>query len=78
MEHLAFTTFTPAHDSIKGIVKNGPELEVLGTGTVLVSVLVKGRPESTIKLLNVSYCPNARDNLMSESWMDQKGMEITK
>ncbi|KIM58041.1 hypothetical protein SCLCIDRAFT_16854 [Scleroderma citrinum Foug A] len=37
-ERLAFTTFTPAHDSIKGIVKNGPELEVLGTGTVLVSV----------------------------------------
>jgi len=77
-ERSAFTTFAPTHDSIKGIVKNGPELEVLGTGTVLISVSVKGRPDRTIKLLNVSYCPNARDNLMSESRMDRKGMEITK
>jgi len=59
-------------------VKNGPELEVLRTGTVLISVSVKGRPDCTIKLLNVSYCPNAHDNLMLESQMDWKGMEITK
>ena len=47
-------------------------------GTVFISVSVKGRPDWMIKLLNVSYCPNAWDNLMSESQMDQKGMEITK
>jgi len=77
-ERMAFTTFTPANESIKGIVKDGPELTVLGTGTVLAHVSVKGRPDRTIKLLNVSYCPNARDNLMSESRMDRKGMEIVK
>jgi len=27
-ERSAFTTFAPTHDSIKGIVKNGPELEL--------------------------------------------------
>ena len=74
----AFATFMPAHDTIQGIVKNGPKLEVLGMGTVLISVSVKGRPDWIIKLLNVSYCPNAWDNLMSESQMDQKGMEIMK
>ena len=66
-DHTAFATFTPAHDTIQGIIKNGPELKVLGMGTVLISVLVKGRPDRIIKLLNVSYCPNAQDNLMSES-----------
>ncbi|KIM61294.1 hypothetical protein SCLCIDRAFT_9454 [Scleroderma citrinum Foug A] len=44
-DRTAFETFTPAHDTIQGIVKNGPELEVLGMGTVLISVSVKGRPD---------------------------------
>ena len=41
----AFATFMPAHDTIQGIIKNEPELEVLGMGTVLISVSVKGRPD---------------------------------
>ena len=77
-EWLAFTTFTPTNSIIKGIVKNGLMLQVLGVGTVLVTVSVKGREDQTIKLLDVSYCPNAHDNLMSESQMDHCGMEITK
>ena len=77
-ERLAFTTFTPTNSIIKGIVKNGPMLQVLSVRTVLVMVSIKGREDRTIKLLDVSYCPNARDNLMSESWMDRRGMEITK
>ena len=77
-EQMAFATFVPTNDSIKGIVKNGPNLEVCGTGTVLINVSVKGRPNWVIKLLNVSYCLNAHDNLMSESHVDHKGMEIMK
>ena len=78
MDRLAFATFTPTTDSIKGIVKNGPELQVLSTSTVLVTVSVQGRKECMVKLINVSYCPNTCDNLMSVSQMNQKGMEITK
>ena len=67
MDCSAFATFTPMTDSIKDIAQNGPELQVLGTGTVLVMVSVQGRKERTVKLINVSYCPNVRNNLMSES-----------
>ena len=77
-EQSAFTTFTPTNSIIKGIVKNGPMLQVLSIRTILVMVSVKGREDQTIKLLDVSYCPNARDNLMSESQMDRHGVEITK
>ena len=59
-------------------MKNGLVLQVLSVGTVLVMVSVKGREDQTIKLLDVSYCPNAHDNLMLESRMDHHGMEITK
>ncbi|KAF9233436.1 hypothetical protein BU15DRAFT_31853, partial [Melanogaster broomeanus] len=68
-ERSAFATFTPIYETIQGIVKDGPQLKVLGHGTVLVSVSVKDRTTRSIKLTNVSYCPNARDNLMSESRM---------
>ena len=44
-EWSAFTTFTPTNSIIKGIVKNGPMLQVLGVGTVLVTVSVKGRED---------------------------------
>lgn len=77
-ERAAFATFTPLEEHIQGIVKNGPALQVLGYGSVLVNVSVKGRADRIVKLTNVRYCPNARDNLMSESRMDRKGMEITK
>ncbi|KIJ18409.1 hypothetical protein PAXINDRAFT_8654 [Paxillus involutus ATCC 200175] len=36
----AFVTFTPTRDHISGIVKDGPQLEVLGYGTIMVSVSV--------------------------------------
>ena len=44
-ERTAFATFMPAHNTIQGIVKNGPKLEVLGMGTVLILVSVKGKPD---------------------------------
>ena len=45
---------------------------------MLINVSIKGRPDLVVKLLNVSYCPNVHNNLMSESCMDCKGIEITK
>ena len=77
-EWTAFATFVPTNDSIKGIVKNGPDLEVHGTSTMLINVSVNGRPDQVVKLLNVSYCLNVCDNLMSKSCMDHKGIEIMK
>ncbi|KAG1746059.1 uncharacterized protein EDB91DRAFT_1035582, partial [Suillus paluster] len=68
-ERAAFTTFTPSEEHIQGIVKDGPVLRVLGHGSVLVNVSVKGQPDCVVKLTNVRYCPNARDHLMSESRM---------
>ena len=32
----------------------------------------------TITLWNVAYCPDAQDNLISESQMDKRGLEIQK
>ena len=58
-ECSVFIMFTLTNSVIKGIVKNGPMLQVLGVGTVLITVMVKGRSDCTIKLLDVSYCPNA-------------------
>jgi len=40
-ERSAFIVFTPTNGIIKGIVKNGPMLQVLGIGTVLITVSVK-------------------------------------
>ena len=77
-EWSAFTIFTLTNSIIKGIVKNGLMLQVLSIRTILVTVSVKGREDWMIKLLDVSYCPNAHNNLMSESQMDCHGMEITK
>ena len=45
---------------------------------MLINVSVKDRPDQVVKLLNVSYCLNVHDNLMSESHMDCKEMEIMK
>lgn len=41
-ERAAFATFTPLEEHIQGIVKNGPVLQVLGHGSVLVNVSVTG------------------------------------
>jgi len=74
----AFVTFTPARSTIGSIQKNGPQLEVLGRGDILILCHVQDRDDCVITLRDVSYCPNARDNLVSESRMDRKGLEIRK
>ncbi|KAG1843902.1 hypothetical protein F4604DRAFT_1519108, partial [Suillus subluteus] len=66
-ERSAFATFTPTKDHIRSIIEDGPELQVLGYGTVMMSVSVKGRADRIVKLTNARYCPNARSNLISES-----------
>jgi hypothetical protein len=74
----AFTTFEPINDVVNSINKTGPSLEVQGKGSVAVQVSVSGQSDQIIMLCNVCYCPDVRDNLISESQMDKKGLEIHK
>jgi hypothetical protein len=73
----AFPTFTPVSDTIRGINKYAPSLPVHGQGNVNIIVTI-GWKEQKITLENVSYCPDAWDNIISKSQMDQKGYAITK
>jgi hypothetical protein len=73
----AFTTFAPVSDTIGGINKYAPSLPVHGQGNVNIIVTI-GQKEQKITLRCVSYCPDAQDNIISESRMDQKGYTITK
>jgi hypothetical protein len=55
-----------------------PSLPVHGQGNVNIIVTIAGQKEHKITLKNVSYCPDAWDNIISESRMDQKGYTIVK
>ena len=50
----------------------------MGTGDIQLTCTVDGKSEHTVMLTNVTFCPDAQDNLISESRMDQKGLEIQK
>ena len=73
-----FATFTEKHSTIGGIQKSAPSLISKGFGDVLLTCTVDGESNRTITLINVTYCPDAWDNLVSESRMDRKGLEIRK
>lgn len=73
-----FATFTEKHSTIGGIQKSAPSLISKGFGDVLLTCTVDGESDQTITLINVAYCPDAQDNLVSESQMDRKGLEIRK
>ena len=73
-----FATFTEKHSTIGGIQKSAPSLISKGFGDVLLTCTVNGESDQTITLINVAYCPDAQDNLVSESRMDRKGLEIRK
>lgn len=77
-DRSAFTKFSPSHDTIGSIQKNGPQLQVHGTGEIKIICSVKGHDDQVITFRDVAFCPDARDNLVSESRMDRKGMEIRK
>jgi hypothetical protein len=74
----AFSNLISVHSTIGSIVKNGPQLDVHGRGDVHVICSIDGRDKKVITLCNVAFCPNACDNLISESRMDCKGMDICK
>ena len=76
--HLAFTFFKPTKSSIGGINMTEAELAVLGCGDVNIIISISGEQDRTVTLLNVAYAPQARDNLISESKMDKKGLEIRR
>jgi hypothetical protein len=75
--HSIISTFTPVSDTIRGINKYAPSLPVHGQGNMNIIVTI-GWKEWKITLKNVSYCPDARDNIISKSQMDWKGYTITK
>ena len=74
----AFTSLKPTSGTIGSINKDGPRLDVQGTGDINIICPVSSHESCTITLRNVSYCPGACDNLISESHMDQRGLTITK
>jgi hypothetical protein len=74
----AFSNLILVHSTIGSIVKNGPQLDVHGCSDVHVICSIDGHDEKVITLHDVTFCPNARDNLISESRMDRKGMDIRK
>ena len=73
-----FHTFTERHSSIGGIQRNTPALQSMGTGDIRLACTVDRKSKHTVMLTNVTFCPDSRDNLISESWMDRKGLKIQK
>ena len=69
-DHSMFAMFTEKHSTIGGIQKSAPSLISKGFGDVLLTCTVNGESDQTITLINVAYCPDAQDNLVSESGMD--------
>ena len=65
-----FHTFTKRHSSIGGIQRNTPALQSMGTSDIQLINTVDGKSEHTVMLTNVAFCPDAQDNLISESRMD--------
>ena len=55
---------------IGGIQKSAPNLISKSFGDILLTCTVNGESDQTITLINVTYCPDAQDNLVSESRMD--------
>jgi hypothetical protein len=49
-----------------------------GLGDILILCSVEGHDNWVITLWDVAFCPDAQDNLVSESQMDCKGLEICK
>jgi hypothetical protein len=75
---LTFSKLAPSRSTIGSIQKKGPKLDVHSRGNILVICSVKGHEDRIITLRDVAYCPDAHDNLISESQMDQKALEIRK
>ena len=73
-----FIMFTEKQSYIGGIQKNTPSLISNGSGDIRLTCNIDGDTECTITLMDVAFCPDAHDNLISESHMDQKGLEIRK
>ena len=70
--------FTEKRSYIGGIQKNAPSLISNGSGDIHLTCNIDGDTECTITLMDVAFCPDAHDNLISESRMDRKGLEIRK
>ena len=63
----AFINFTSSHTTIRGINKHATSLMVHGTGDINVIVSIDGHKDQAVTFRNASYCPDAANNLISES-----------
>ena len=74
----AFLKLALTWDTIGSIQKKGPKLDIHRIGDICIIFSIKGCEDRIITLWDVTYCPDAWDNLISESQMDHKGLEIHK
>ena len=54
-----FHTFTERHSSIRGIQRNAPALQSMGTGDIRLACTVDGKSKCTVMLTNVTFYPDA-------------------
>ena len=55
---------------------NADPLKVVGIGTIHLHCFIPGHKDRYLTLLNVSYCPLATNNLISEGKLDKAGLRI--
>ena len=65
-----FIMFTEKQSYIGGIQKNTPSLISNGSGNICLTCNIDSDTKCTITLMDVAFCPDAHDNLISESCMD--------
>ena len=72
----AFLSIRPHKGAINGIQSQVDPLVIEGIGDVRLRCFIPGKPDRHIMLRKVSYCPMARDNLISEGRIDKTGHKI--
>ena len=75
-ERFAFVKLKACKGSVGGIDAKSLPLEVKGIGDVQLKCFLPGGQVRHVTLKNVYYCPNARDNLISEGRMLKAGMTL--
>jgi hypothetical protein len=74
-DHDAFTTFYPHVSTINGIQSDIPPLAVKGIGDIPLRCFIPGQKDMFVTLRDISYCPKASDNLISEGCIDKAGFK---
>ena len=77
-DRSAFIDFEHVTGEVNSLNGEGPTVPILGQGSVHLLCSVAGRADRVVTLWKVKFCPTARDNLISESCMDRRGLAILK